>query len=113
MKTTLKVIGITLLSFVIIFAFGFLLNTIGLVQFKIFEPARENVKRDVFENTQSYVEGKRQEAVKYRLEYLKAKDEITRNALKSTIAHSFANFDETKLNDPILESFIRDMKYNQ
>lgn len=72
--------------------------------------AKQDAQREVFENTQSYVEGKRQEAIKIRLEYMRA-DSADQEAIRMVIIQSFANFDEEKLPDE-LRNFIHDMKYN-
>ena len=69
--------------------------------------AKENARRDVFENTQSYVDGKRQEALKFYQEYKKTDDKL---AVKSLVNLSFATFDENKLPEP-LRGFIYECKY--
>jgi hypothetical protein len=109
MKTS-KIILIVILSFIGLVVLDFGGEYYGLIKLGFFGPKRENVKRTIFENTQSYVEGKRQDALKYRLEYLKEKDPVAKEAIRMTIVQSFANFDESKL-EPELASFIHDMKY--
>ena len=109
---TLKIIGIGLLVIFGLFLLSMGLEYLNLVKFGYFAPKYENVKREVFENTQSYVEGKRQDLVKYRLEYLKSKDPQEKEALRQTIVQMFANFDEEKLTDPELKSFLHSMKFN-
>ena len=89
------------------YAFGW----IGVHQTKTIYKAQENAKREVFEQTQSYVEGKRQAALKYYREYQQA-NEDNRNALKSIIAQDFANFDEDKYLLGDLRNFIHNCKYN-
>jgi hypothetical protein len=77
--------------------------------YKFFSPKYENVKREVFENTQSYVEGARQELSTYKLDYARAKTAEEKTAIKFTVVHRFANIDENKL-DPGLRDFLREMK---
>jgi len=104
------------LKYVIISVVGILLLT-WVIQgnnfflFKFWAPKMENVRRETFENTQSYVEGKRQELVKLRLEYIREQDPIAKKAIKQTIAESFANFDESKITEPELRGFLHEMKY--
>ena len=81
--------------------------------YKFWQPKTENVRREVFENTQSYVESKRQDLTKYRLEYLRDTSATDRQALKMTIVQEFANFDESKLTEPQLREFLRQMKYDE
>lgn len=90
---------------------GFVANGMGLISYKFFGPKWEDAKRDVFENTNSFTKAKVQEATKYRLEYLRAKDPVERNAIKVTIAQSLADFDEDKYvkNDELRE-WISQMK---
>jgi len=107
----MKYIGYGILGIILICGLSFGLNYFGFVQFQFFAPKYEDVKREIFENTQGYVEGKRQEALKYRLEYMRA-DSSSKQAIKATIVQSFANFDESKLS-PELQNFVRDMKYNK
>jgi len=89
------------------YAFGW----IGVHQTKTIHKAQENAKREVFEQTQSYVEGKRQSALKYYKEYQQA-DESGKQALKNIISQDFANFDEDKYLTGEIRTFIRDCKYN-
>jgi len=96
----MKIIWTILLYIVIITIIlwlGFWLRYLWIIQYWFFAPMQKNIEREVFENTQSYVEGKRQELVKYRLEYITTKDEDVKAAIKMTIIQSFANFDKSKL----------------
>lgn len=104
MKTLFfSVLGLFALVFLVFF-----FNSVDLASFKFFAPKYENARREVFENTQSYVEGKRQEVSKYRLEYLRAKDPAEKNAIRMTILQSTANLDLSKL-PPDLEMFVRQL----
>ena len=109
---TVKIILIGLLIIAGLFGLSMGLEYLNLIKFGYFAPKYENVKRNVFENTQSYVEGKRQDLVKYRLEYLKCKDKQDKEAIRQTIVQMFANFDEEKLTDPELKSFLHSMKFD-
>ena len=91
-----------------LFAF-FLLSLLGLKHYQFFAPKYENVRREVFINTRSYNEGKVQDLEKYRLEYLRSKDEVEREALKSTILMVFADYSEEKL-PPHLREFLTDLR---
>lgn len=87
------------------------LGWIGVHQTKTIYKAKENAKREVFEQTQSYVEGKRQAALKYYKEYQQA-DESNKQGLKNIISQDFANFDEDKYLTGELRNFIHNCKYN-
>ena len=89
----MKNIGIVILVIVGILALSFG----GLFYYKFFGPKYEGVRREVFEATRSYNQAKLQELAKYRLEYLREKDPISKEALASTIRHRFADYSRNKL----------------
>lgn len=109
MKNLLIGIGITLLVIGGLVGLSYGFGWIGVHQTKTIFKAKENAKREVFEQTQSYVEGKRQEALKFYKEYKNA-DIAERPAIEEMVSHSFANFDEQKLTEP-LRSFVYNCKY--
>jgi hypothetical protein len=107
----MKIAGISIAALIGVLALVWLIQGNDFFMYQFFAPKYENVRREVFENTQSYVESKRQDLVKYRLEYMRAKTDEEKAALKFTIVQEFANFDETKLPSPELRDFLRQMKY--
>lgn len=88
----MKAILYSILGLVTMLALVFGLNYFGLVNFRFFAPKYENAKREVFENTQSYVEGKRQSLTKHYNEWRKA-DESEKEAIRTIVLQEFANFD--------------------
>lgn len=106
----IKAIGIVLAIIVGVIALAFVLELVGLQWKKFFAPRHSNVEREVFKQTRSFNEGKLQELTKYRLEYLREKDPVTKKALGSTIRHQFADFDAAKLPD-CLRYFLDDIRY--
>lgn len=73
--------------------------------------AIKNSERVVFENTQSYVRGKRLEASKLYKEYRQAETPEDREIINNIIRQSFADFDEEKYLEEPLRTFIYDAKY--
>lgn len=61
-----------------------------------FAPKEENLRREVYENTASYVGGKKQELSKLMLEYKRAEGE-DKDAIAATVRIQFADFDKKKL----------------
>ena len=106
-------IRIGILIFVIVLAIGiglsYAFGWIGVHQTKTIYKEKENAKREVFEQTQSYVEGKRQEALKFYQEYQAASYD-DKQTIEKMVSLSFANFDETKLESPLRE-FVYNCKY--
>ena len=100
---------IAILVIIGLFAFTFLANEFEIFGIRFWGVRAENARREVFEQTQSYVEGKRQELTKYRLEYQREKDPIAKEAIRQTIIQSMANFNESKLPTD-LQSFLEQLK---
>lgn len=101
-----------LVGIAIIFGIGFVANGLGLVQFKIFGPAWENARRDVYENTNSFTKAKRQEALNAMAQYKAAETNKEKNGIQSIIKMSLADFNEDKyVESNELKAFIKKMKY--
>lgn len=66
-------------------------------------PKKEEMRRDVWEKTRSFREGKRQELVRYLHQYNTQPD--NRSAIASTVRLQFADVDASQL-EPELRSFI-------
>ena len=104
MKINMKIAGMILLVIVILVVATYM--CLGF--YRHFAPKFQGVKREVFEETKSYNQGKVQELSKYRLEYLKA-DRDGKAAIESTIRHSFADYEIKRLPDELGE-FLKDIR---
>ena len=111
MKEIFAYIGTIIGIFLAIFLLGWAIQGNGFFMYKFFAPRYEDVRRNVFENTQSYVEGSRQEILKYKLEYDRAKTQEEKTAIKFIIVQRFSNIDESKF-APEIRDFVKQMKYN-
>lgn len=76
---------------------------------KFYQPKKENIRREVFENTQSYVHGKSQDLAKYFEEYQKSTPE-GKEALRQIILMNFADFDANTLRSFQLQQFLNEMR---
>jgi len=110
MKQVLAVVGIVVVLLAVVIGLSFAFGWVGVGYTSTVGKAQQNAERKVFEQSQSYVEGKRQEVIKYRYEYLKTKDKDERAAIRATLRSSLANFDKSKL-DYDLQSFIDSTAY--
>ncbi len=88
---------------VLIIPFVFGLYHLGM--FKFFAPKFQNVERQVFENTKSYLHGVQQDLGKYYLEYQTA-DEDEKMALRATIQMRFAEVDPDKIQSLQIRQFL-------
>jgi hypothetical protein len=106
----LKIFGLSVGVFVGIVAFVFMMGLVGLGYYKFFAPKKENIRREVFEQTQSYVHGKIQDLAKYKKEYDEAESVESKNAIRSVILVRFAEFDESKIKASALRGFLISMR---
>ncbi len=91
---------------IVVMTFGF--GALDLGMLKIFGVARENVKREIFEQTKSHVHGTIKNISRMRLEYKTSSDEAHRAALKEMILTETSSFDINQL--PIdLQTFVRSL----
>ena len=105
--------AICILTIALLIGAAFGLEWAGIKWQGFFGPKREAVRREVFKQTRSYNEAKEQELLKYRLEYMRAKDESDKKAIASTIRMSFADYDEKLLDSQELVDFLKKIKYGE
>jgi len=106
----MRIVLVTIASIIGLFALIFAANEFEIFGTRFWGVRKANAQREVFENTQSYVEGKRQELIKLHHEWNKASAD-DRIAIEATIRMNFANFDENKIEQPELYSFLKTIKY--
>lgn len=109
MKDFLKEYGGYIGAILFIMLCLFIIDVTGLLWTSVIGPKRENIRREIFEETKSYNEGKEQDLIRYRLQYLQAEGE-EKEAIGSTIRMMFADYDENKLS-PELRDFLKEIKY--
>lgn len=107
MKIGLSIFGVIAGLFLLVF----LANEFEIFGVRYWGVRKEDARREVFEQTQSYVEGKRQELVKLHHEWGKASKE-DKPAIEATIRHSFSNFDPEKIQQQELRNFLEKILYN-
>lgn len=101
-----KIFGMSVGAFVLMIALIFVLGAVGVAYKKLYKPMHENIEREVFEETQSFVHGKIQDLAKYKREYDATDDMIERQAIQELINQQFAQFDSSKVKDPNLRNFL-------
>lgn len=106
-----QVVGGMLLFLFVVFGMAWLVEGNDFFMYKVFAPKREQVRREVFEQTKSYNQGMIQELQNMQFEYEQT-DKAHRAALRSIILHRAADYDETKLPSD-LRTFIAKLKEEQ
>lgn len=69
---------------------------------------QENIRREAFEATRSFNEGKIQELSRYRLQYIQSDSPEEKRAIASTVRHNFAAYDRSSLS-PELKLFLEEI----
>jgi len=104
-----KIIGIVILVMVVLIGLDFGFGYLGVFKTRTVGKAKQDAQREVFESTQSYVEGKRQEAMKMYREWIKA-DAEEKAGLEKLAGHSFSNVDDEIFEEP-LKTWVHNCKY--
>ncbi len=99
--SALKVVG----GFILAVLFICLLDFTGLFWESKIGVYREDVRRNVYEHTKSYNQGKIQDLAKDFHEYNQA-DEQGKIAIKALVRQQFSDFDSNMVNDSQLRMFL-------
>lgn len=108
MKEASIYVGVLALCLIVVMALGFVVQGYDLSMFKFWAPKYENVKREVFENTQSFVQGKVSYLTTLRFQYSQASGD-ERKALRSLILSEASTINDDRL-PPDLVVFINQLK---
>lgn len=100
-KYVLGAIGVL----VLIVALSFAMGVVDLGFTKFFKPKQQNIEREVFENTQSYVHGKTQDLAKYFEEYRNA-DQDSKESIRQLIIMNFSDFNAEQIRSSQLKNFL-------
>jgi hypothetical protein len=100
-----KKIGLGVLFTLGFFLLIFVTGLANLGYYAFFAPKKENIRREVFEQTKSYVHGKVQELAKHYAEYQKGNAD-DQAALREVIRMNFASFDANNIPSPKLRQFL-------
>lgn len=106
-----RILFFVFLLVIVLYGLGFLATGGDLAIYQFWAPKRANAERKVFENTQSYVQGKTEYISRLRFQYQTAEGP-QKQALRSLILTEAATVDNNKL--PMdLQSFIDNLKERQ
>ena len=105
MKYTFGGIVVVLL---LIFGVGWAVQGNSFFMYKVFAPAEEEVRREVFEESQAYNHGVAQELQQLQLEYIKGTDS-QKDAIGTMVLHKTAAYDVKKLPQS-LQNFVNKVK---
>lgn len=103
-----KIIGYGFLFLTVLYVFGFLATGGDLAIYKFWAPKQQDAQRQVFQNTQGYIQGKTDYINRLRLDYETATGP-QKELLRRTILSEASTVDNAKL--PMdLQTFIESLK---
>ena len=102
------VIRVGLIIIVTMFTLGFAANFLGFWQFSFFAPRVEQVRYNVFKESQTYNDGMLRDLQNLKLEYLNA-DSAHKDAMRSIVIQRFSVYDLNRL-PPDLQQFYYSMQ---
>ena len=106
MKTTLMALG----TVALLFGVGIALEVAGIKWRGVTDPMRAEVRRETFENTQSYTRGAAVDLARYRRQWQEADTDTERDAIASTIRLQFSDLDADKLQSNELAGFLAEIR---
>lgn len=105
-KSTAGIILAIALLAGLIFGGGYL----GLHYKQVFGVANKDVDRQIFKQSATYNEGVLDDLAKYKLEMIKAEDDVEKAAIAEMVNSRFANYDEDKIESDDLQDFLSDCR---
>ena len=112
MKELFGGVGLFIGAILLIILLGLGLDYSGLMWESFIGPKREDVRREIFEQTKSFNQGMTMKLLDYRKQYMLAKDPADKAAIAQVVSHMFSDYQLDNL-DPELKAFLRECKYNQ
>lgn len=117
MKKILKVIGIIIASMIgfliLLFTIFGILFGFGTVGVKLSEAVGiqyVDMKREQFENSTSYIHSMTDRLSEYKRQYSIEADVDNKLAILNTIDDEYASFDESKIDNSTLRTFLQDVR---
>lgn len=93
-----KIIGIFLVVFVVLMLLGWVVAGNDFFMYKFFAPKQENVRREVYTNTQSYKQGNTQR-LNTLCSQVDTADDSHKALLNDIISHEFADWNSDAVPD--------------
>jgi hypothetical protein len=107
-KELLKIIGYAFIALVFLYASGFLATGGDLAIYRFWAPKMEDARREVFEQTQSYVQGKNTYISRLRLQY-ESTSGNQRESLRRLILSEAETIDDSNLT-PANLAFVNEIR---
>ena len=107
----MKYFAYIVLIIVSIFALIWISNDFQIFSINKWGVKKANAQREVFEQSQSFIEGKNQELTKLHHEWVDS-DADSKETIEAVIRHTFSDFDPENIKDQDIREFLRKIKNN-
>ncbi len=112
MKDIFKTLGFIVLGTIVIMSLTYGFGWFGVGYKKTVGKELKNADREVYEETNSFTKGKRQEIIKAYKEWNKCEDEQCKKGIENILSLSISDFNEDKfITDRKLLSWVKKVKY--
>ena len=108
MKQFFTSVGGILLAIAVLIAIIWGGSYMGLKHKQTFGVAHKDADREIFKQSATYNEGKLDDLAKYRLDMIKAEDDVERSAIADMVNLIYANYDKSKIENRDLREFLED-----
>lgn len=109
-KNIFKGVVITIAIIIVLTGLEFGTGYISAKYNQFFGKMEVQIDRDIFKESNTYIEGVADDLAKYKLELAKEKNETVRQAIIETIIDRYADFDSSKLENRDLRNFLEDIR---
>ena len=108
----MKYVGLTIVGVIIFLALICGLDYSGLMWESFIGPKRENIRRNIFEQTKSYNQANIQQLIDYRKQYYMAKTKEDKAIIANTVMHMYADINPQGIDMELIE-FLKICKYGE
>lgn len=111
--STSKIVLIGIASVIALIVLSFVLGLVGVEYTKTVEKtqakAQSEVRQEAYVSSQTYIDGSIKELADYKRQWFMTKSEDDKMAIETVIRDKFSNFDQSKINNPGLVSFLNNV----
>ena len=112
MRNIFKGLALFLTAVILLMGLTYGFGWFGVGYKKTVGKALKNADREVYEETNSFTRGKRQEIIKYYKEWKEAETLEDKKGIETIVSMSLSDFNEDKfIKDVVLLSWIKSVKY--
>ncbi len=103
-------IGVIIALMIICSGLGFLGDSLNFASASFWQPRQQNLQRHIYQNTDSFTRGMAGDLQNLHIQYVQSKDEEVKATIAATVLQRTAGVNLASLNDPIIESWVENLR---